>query len=332
MLGKHKSQNGTRTGLTLLVSVVVLSLLLTACGGAKPKTYTIGVVSESIPLEVVVNGFKAGMTELGYVEGKNVTYIYHGAVGPDSQKNDAEFKSLMGQKVDLLLALGTMPPVAAKKAVEGTGTPVVFAPVRNPVEAGIVASIRHPGGNVTGIQTINTTPKALEWLLKVAPGTKQVHVPYNPADPAVLTTIQSLSDAAPKLGVELVAHEVSSGEEELAAIRALPKDSAILFIVSQSLTPSLKDASQLAAELRIPTGADRISATGDTVLFRLQTDLPRAGKQAAGLADKIFKGTKPGDLPVETAESSLSINLKTAQAIGLNVPDEILRQVDNVIR
>ena len=317
--------------LFLLIVILITGLLLTACGGAAPKTYTIGVASEETSQDVVFDGFKAGMTELGYVEGKNVTYIFHSGVGTDPQKNEAEIKNYIGQKADLLLTLGTAPSAAAKRAVEGTGTPVVFAPVLNPVAEGLVKSISHPGGNLTGIQAVNFSVKALEWLLKIAPDTKKVYVPYHPADQVALVLIKPLPDAAAKLGVELVLDEVSSGEEELAAIKSLPKDSAILFVISPSLAPSLENALKLAAELRIPTGTTTGQAK-DKTLFGYVDDLPQAGKQAAVLADKIFKGTKPGDLPVETDEMSLIINLKTAQAIGLDIPDTILRQAQMVIR
>jgi putative ABC transport system substrate-binding protein len=329
MLGKHKSRNGTRVGWTLGVGVVVFSLLLTACGSAKPKIYTVGVVNELPSMNPVVDGFKAGMTELGYVEGKNITYIYHDATGGDPQKNDAEIKGFMDQKVSLILAVGTSPAIAAKKAVEGTGIPVVFAPVVDPVAEGLVKSINHPGGNLTGIQGVVGSPKVLEWLLKIAPGTKSVYAPYNPADPIAVLSVKPLPDAAAKLGVELVLDEVSSGDQELAAIKALPKDSAILFVVSPSLIPTWGSVLDLAAELRIPTGTDLV---GDKVLFTYTSSLSQVGKQTAVLVDKVFKGTKPGDLPVETAEMSLSINLKTAQAIGLNVSDDILRQATTVVR
>jgi putative ABC transport system substrate-binding protein len=326
-----RSQNGIRNGWTIiLVGVVVASLLLTACGSAKPETYTIGVVIEIPSLGDTLDGFKAGMTQLGYVEGKNITYIYHGATGADPKANDAEIKSLMDQKVSLILVLGTSPAIAAKRAVEGTGTPVIFAPVVDPVGEGLVKSISHPGGNLTGVQgTAIATPKMLEWLLKIAPDTKHVYVPYNPADPIAVSSVTPLPDAAAKLGVELVHGEVSSGEQELAAIKTLPKDSAILFVVSPSLFSSLENALNLAVELRIPTGANLPT---DKSLFNYSSDNSQIGKQAAVLADKILKGTPPGDLPVETADLSLSINLKTAQAIGLNVSDDILRQASTVVR
>jgi putative ABC transport system substrate-binding protein len=331
VLHSARSQNRIRNGWTIiLVGVVIASLLLTACGSTKPETYTIGVVIEIPALADTLDGFKAGMTQLGYVEGKNVTYIYHGATGADPKANDAEIKSLMDQNVSLILALGTSPAMATKKAVEGTGTPVVFAPVVDPVGEGLVKSISHPGGNLTGIQgTAVASPKAMEWLLKIAPGTKRVYVPYNPADPIAVSSVNPLPDVAAKLGVELVLGEVSSGEEELAAIKALPKDSAILFVVSPSLNSSMENALNLAVELRIPTGTN---LPVDKSLFNYTGNGFRSGERAAVLADKILKGTSPGNLPVETAELFLNVNLKTAQAIGLDVSDDILRQANTVNR
>lgn len=313
----------------IVILLILIGILLTACSTSQ-KTYTIGVASE-LRLNEVLDGFKAGMAELGYVEGKNVTYIYHGELEADPQVNETEIKSLIGQKVDLLFTLGNAPSMAAKKAVEGTDIPVVSAPVLNPVGVGIVTNISHPGGNLTGVQTIGTAPKALEWLLRLAPGTKHIYVPYHPADQTALASVKSLPEVAAKFGVELVLDEVSNGEEELAAIRALPKDSAILFVISPSLNSSLPDALTLATELHIPAGASNAVAR-DKMLFNFSTDLPGTGKQAATLVDKIFKGIKPGDLPIETAEALLTINLKTAEAIGLYIPDEILRQSSTIIR
>jgi len=315
----------------ILAGIVVLNLLLAACGGAViPKPYTIGVASE-FSTDELLDGFKATMTELGYVEGENITYIYHGILGGGSQANEAEIKSLMDHKVDLLLTLGNMPAHVAKKAVEGTDVSVVFAPVTDPVEEGLVESIRHPGGNLTGIQGIDPAPKALEWLLKLAPDTKLVYAPYHFADRIAPLSIQSLPDVAAQLWVELMLDEVSNEDQVLAAIKALPQDSAILFPISPSIDPSLDDILKLTIELDIPTGSTTNLAQ-DKFLFTHGIDLPQMGEQAAVLADKILKGAKPSDLPVETPEFILIINLRTAQAIGLEVPDEFLRQAQKIIR
>lgn len=318
--------------LLILIFFSLTSLLLTACGTtAQAKTYTIGVVNYVPILEQVLDGFKAEMAERGYVEDQNVTYIYHGVIKPDPQVMDQEVKSLLDQKVDLFLTLGTLPTLTAKKAVEGTDIPVVFAPVINPVEEGVVASITQPGGNVTGVQNGNTIPKAMEWLHTIAPQATKVHVFYHPEDAVALTSIAVLPETAATLGVELVLNEVRSPEEVITAIEALPKDAAIFMVPTPRLDPS--DARiEAAVKHGLAVGSTDSSQLKAGALVAYGANFSAMGKQAAGLVDQILKGTKPADLPVETAEYFLDINLQTAQAIGLDIPDEILRQAATVVR
>jgi len=318
---------------TFVIGLIIFSLLLTSCGGlgsSQPKTYTIGMVREGPFMDPIFDGFKAKMTELGYVEGKNITYIHPDIMGSDPQKSDTEIKRLVDQKIDLVLTLGSTPTKSAKKIVEGTNIPVVFVPFLNPVEEGLVDSISHPGGNLTGIQTVNNVPKALEWLLKIAPGTKQVYAPYSPADIVAQVTIKPLPEVAKQLGIDLILDPITSADQEAAAIKALPKDSAIFFLPSPALNPTTGDMKKLAIELGIPSGMRDPNPTD--VVFTSTTDAAALGQQAAVMVDKIFKGAKPGDLPIETTEFFLIINLKTAKAIGLNIPDEILNQAQKIIR
>ena len=330
MLGNHNSQ--TRNRWTILAGVVVLSLLLTACGGAKPKTYTIGVVNYAPAMDPVFEGFKAGMADLGYVEGKNVTYVYKGVLAPDPQVIDREIKGQLDQKADLLLTLGTLPAARAKQAVQGTKTPVLFAPLVNPVGEGLVQSVRQPGGNLTGVQNSNTTPKALEWLLKLAPGAKKVHVFYHPEDQVSVTSLASVREAAPNLGVELALHEVRSSGEVATAIKTLPKDAVIFMVPMPKLEP-IADFVKVATESGIATGGiNELYGKIGGALVTYAGSLSAMGKQAARMADQVLRGTAPANLPVETSEAFLTINLKTAQAMGLNVPDDILRQASTVIR
>jgi len=311
---------------------MLTGLLLMACGGTTPaKTYTIGVVNYAPVLEPVLAGFKDRMAALSYVEGKNVTYIYHGVLEPDPQVIEREVKRLLDQKVDLFLTLGTRPALVAKKALAGMAIPVVFAPVINPVGEGIVESLIRPGGNVTGVQNSDAFPKALEWLHKIVPQAMKVYVFYHPKDTVALTAIRPLPEIAPSLGVELVLDEVHSPQEAIAAIETLPKD-AVLFLVP---TPSLEPLSALieaAVKHGVAVGANHYSYLKAGALVTYAPNLSAIGKQAAQLADQIFKGTKPADLPVETAEYFLSINLQTATALDLNIPDEFLRQADMVVR
>lgn len=315
----------------IIVLFTLTGLLVTGCGSAaSAKTYTIGVVNYTQVLNPIVEGFQAGMAKLGYIEGKNVTYIYHGALENDPQVIETEVKALLDQKVDMFLTLGTPTTLAAKKAVEGTNIPVIFVPVVNPVEAGVVANLRRPGGNVTGIQSVNLVNKGLEWLLKITPETKKVYTFYHPGDEVSVTTLKPLPEAASVLGVEFVPAEVHSPEEMLAAIQTLPKNTAILLVTTPSLEAGIGSVLELTLERDIPVGG--YNRSEETLVLNYTADRTAQGQQAARLADQVLKGIKPADLPVESPEFLLNINLKTAEAIGLNIPDEILRQADKVIR
>src|SRR5947209_293974 len=233
--------------LPLVICLMHIGLLFTACDGVTPaKTHTIGVVNYYSALESVLESFKAKMATLGYVEGKNVTYLYHGAFANDPMVLGGEVKRFVDQKVDLLLTLGTPPTLAAKKGVAGTNIPVIFVQVINPVKQGIVESVSHPGDNVTGVQVINAAPKALEWLLKLVPSTQTVYVPYYPADRVAVTTIEPLPGAATRLGVKLVLDEVHAPEDMMTAIETLPKNAAILFIPMPSLESRMSAVRKLA--------------------------------------------------------------------------------------
>src|SRR2546430_6481771 len=186
----------------LVICLSLTSLLLTACGSpTPPKTSTIGVVNYYASLELVLVGFKAQMAALGYVEGNNVTYSYHGLLESDPEILGGEVKRLLDQKVDLLLTMGTPPTLAAKRA--GTNIPMVFASVMNPVKAGIAESVSHPGGNITGVQIIDGALKAMEWLFTLVPGTKTVYVPYHPDDREAMAVVRFPPEHSARLGAGL---------------------------------------------------------------------------------------------------------------------------------
>ena len=312
--------------------VLLTALLLAACGQADmPKTHTIGVVNYDAILEPVLDGFKTKMTALGYVEGHTVTYIYQGVIQADPGLVAREIDRMKQQRIDLLLTLGTQPTVAAKKATAGTTLPVVFAPVLDPIAIGAVESITHPGGNLTGVRNGGTIAKALEWLHWVAPRAGTVYTIYHPRDTVAQQATKSLSSLAPSMEVDLVLIEVHSAQEAIAAIEKLPRGAAIFFVPTPSLEP-LTPLVQAASRRRIATGANLHRAREAGVLVTYAADWFTMGQQAARLADQIFKGARPGELPVETGEHSLRIDLKAAAAIGLDIPDEILRQADLVTR
>jgi putative ABC transport system substrate-binding protein len=272
------------------------------------------------------------LTELGYVEGKNITYIYEGPVSTD--KLDAVAQGLVKAKVDLILAISTPATKAAQQATAGTDIPVVFIPVTDPVGAGIVASLTEPGGNLTGVTYTTQEGRRLEWLLQVAPTIKQLYIVYNPKDQSPVLALKMVSETAAKLGIELITREASTPEEIKAAFKDTPKEADAIFILPDSVVYAQKaDWLKLAMERKLPTSGPNVTTVNDGVLTAYGADLGVAAKQqAAPLANQILQGAKPADLPVEMADYFSAINLKTAEAIGLDIPDTILRQADIVIR
>jgi putative ABC transport system substrate-binding protein len=330
-IGNHHFYPKIQNRGTILVWIVVLSLLLAACGGGQ-KTYTIGVINLSPSLDDIVEAFKEGMTELGYVEGENVTYIYEGPAGID--KLDAVAQGLVEADVDLILSLTTPATQAAQRATAGGDIPVVFVPVTDPVGAGIVDSLTKPGGNITGVTYSVQEGRRLEWLIQVAPTIEQIYIVYNPEDQSPVLALETVSETATQLGIELITREASTPEEITVAFENIPEEAdAIFFLPDSVVNARIDDWLETAIELKLPTSGSNTSLVEDGALTTYGIDLTVSARQeAARLADQILRGIKPGDLPVEMAEFYLAINLKTAEAIDLDIPDEILLQANIIVR
>jgi putative ABC transport system substrate-binding protein len=315
------------------ISVALLSVvaLLAACAKPQPKTFTIGIVNFSPALDVVFDGFKAGMAKAGYVEGENVTYIYEGAVANIADLDPA-IQNLLAADVDLIFSLATPATLEAKRAVEGTDIPVVFAPVNDPVASRVMESLTQPGGNLTGIRVGGGIAKGLDWLLAIVPGTTRLFVPHNPEDSGSVQGLAELSEAAATLDIELVISELRTPEEFDAAMNAIPEDvQAIFMLPAGFFSARATQFTEAAITHNLPAiSVAPLCKAG--VLMSYGLDYYRVGEQASRLAAQILRGTAPGDLPVETCDFFLGINLQTAQAIGLDIPDDILQQADEIIR
>lgn len=321
------------SSLAVVILAIVTGLLLTACGAQQPKTYKVGLLNIAGGLEAALwPGFKEGMTEFGYIEGKNITYVYQGV--PDSvDQLDTLAQELVKADVDLILALTTPPALAAKRATANTDIPVVFVPANDPVGAGLVSNLKNPGGNITGITFGAQEPRRFEWLIQVAPAAKQVYIPYNPDDPSAVTTLARISEVATQLGVELVTYEVRTPEEIPASIENMPEEVDAIFTLPDNVVGHrTAEYAEAAIQRKLPASAPNPKGVEEGMLTTFSSDEVTSGKQAARLADQILKGIKPANLPVETAEFFSMINLKTATAIGLDVPDTILRQTNKIIR
>jgi len=300
-------------------------------GFAKDKVFTIGVVNCVSILSGAMDGFKSGMTELGHIEGKNVKYIDDGLLQNDQKIIETEIRKLISMDVDMLLSVGYETSLEAKKLVEGTEIPVLTCFFRAPVESGLIKSFTHPGGNITGVAGADRSAKALEWLKTIIPGVKNIFIPYNPNDRISGFSISELEKTASQIGIEIDLRKVHSVEEAVAAINSLPKTvQAVFMIPSPTLNLRSRELCEAAISKGLITGASIV--LDEAVMATFSDDAYGVGKQTARLAHQVMLGIKPGDIPFERSEVYLTINLKIAERIGLNIPDSVLLQAKTIIR
>jgi putative ABC transport system substrate-binding protein len=334
MSGNNYSQGRARNRWPLLVGVIVTSLLLSGCGTQKPKVYRVGIMALSF-FEVIADGFKAKMTELGYVEGQNIAYDLQ-IVSADQAEMQKVLDKFVADEVDLIFAFPTEPALLAKAKTQGTNIPVLF--VMGTIEGNdLVKSVREPGDNITGVRFAGPDlyVKYLEVLLDLAPNTKRVGLFYDPEYPAMASTIEALRAAAPSVGVTLVEVHVASDAELEANLQARAKLSdvgfdATILMPAATLLASYELIGKFSAEHELPFVAGR--PRNEWSVFTLIPDDIETGEQAAPLADKILRGTPAGEIPVASPNTSLRINYKRAQELGLTVPEGLLKRAVEIIR
>jgi putative ABC transport system substrate-binding protein len=324
-----------------LATVVILGTLLSACSAPPPpKTYTIGILHFSANLVGAVDSFKAGLAKAGYHEGKNVKYIDAGPI-PEAENLKKAAQDMLDARVDLIFSVGTPPTSTAfllikeSQGKQGKSTPVVFWAILDPVAAGYAQSMQRPGGNLTGISVgTSGTPidgRRLEWFKKIAPQIKRVYFPHNPDDPLVVQGLKTVRESASVLGIELVSQPIRTAAEAEAAAKSVPSDIDSIFILADRLVNAQFNG-ELALKLRLPYSSPTTNGTQMGALMSYSVEYPAIGEQASKIAHQILMGANPGDIPIETPEIFLSINLQTADALGLSIPNEILQQAQRVFR
>jgi putative ABC transport system substrate-binding protein len=278
---------------------------------------------------------KGPLAQLGYVEGRNLAFI-HRTADNDAARLGAIAEELVRERPDVMVAgFGTLVPKALMAATHDI--PIVFSTVGDPVGAGLVQSLSYPGGNVTGFsgQSTEFKGKQLELLLDCLPGENVVGVLLNPDTPYTGLALKQLEVAADKRGVKLVLlrvrrpTEFTAREMDLLAVRGATS----LFIIEDPLISVIRsDVIEQARRLRLPTitGLSEYARDGGLMSYGVdRTDLYR---RTAGYVDRILKGAKPGDLPVEQpTKFRLILNLKTAKAFNLTLPPSILVAAEEVI-
>ena len=279
-----------------------------------------------------VDGLRAGLRDLGYFEGKDIVFEFRYADGKYERLAQLAAE-LLERKIDVLVTYGTPGGRAAKNAT--TTVPIVNSSSGDPVAAGLVTSLSRPGRNITGVAFFNPelSAKRLELLKEVIPDIRDVAVLLNPNNPLSSLNFKATELAAKALNIELQPFGVGSPSEFESAFVAMANShvNAVAVLDDAMLIVNAGTIGQLASRHRLPSiGFKEIAQGGGLMSFAV--DFPDMFRQSARLIDKIFRGAKPSDIPVEqVTKFKLVINLKTAKTLGLILPDRLLARADEVI-
>jgi ABC-type uncharacterized transport system substrate-binding protein len=302
------------------------------------KVWRVGFLAarhvDSIDSDAVYGGFSRGMRELGYVEGKNLAIELRSAEGA-YERLVALAANLVELKVDVIVAAGAPAVRAAQKAT--ATVPIVMGTAGDPVGSGFVQSLARPGGNITGLTDVagDMGFKLLDTLLTAVPGLTHIAVLFNPGNPSHATFLKSIQEGARTTGVKIVRLEARSDRELEGAFSTMVKDNVrgVIALADPLFNTRQHLIAELAAKHRLPciSGVRQYVHAGG--LMNYGPDFADNFRRAAAYVDKIFKGAKPGDLPVEqSTRIELAVNLKTAKALGLTIPGSVLVRADEVIK
>ena len=310
-----------------------VSLPLVARAQQPGKSATIGLLASSTAVAERPRraAFVARLAELGWVEGSNLTIDYRAAEGVIERAGDiaAEFARL---KVDAIVLAGDAQGLAAKRAAPDI--PIVLAAAGDPVGNRLVASLARPGGNVTGfsVQLTDTAGKRIELLREIVPNLRRLAILGNSSNPVVALESGAAQSAARILGIDTVSPEFRRAEDIPSAIEALNGRADGLYVcVDPLMIAHRARINTLALAAKLPVVHSYRDNLGEG-LISYGPDLLDLYRRAAGLVDKILRGAKPADIPVEQpTKFELAINLKTAKVLGLTVPPTLLATADDVI-
>ncbi|MGH7773071.1 MAG: ABC transporter substrate-binding protein [Candidatus Binatia bacterium] len=317
----------------LILALIGVWFLLVPCSSEAQKVYRIGGLSSGDQFLPSLEGFRSRMKELGYIDGKNVHYDFHNSKGdPELLKTLAQ--NIVHGKPDVIVTSSSTATAPLAKATEGRNIPVVFLSAGNPLK--FVKSYARPGNNITGISnaTMELIEKRFELLKELDPSVKRVAALNNPKGINYQENATSTREAAKRLGLTLLEVEVTSREEIAKVLPNLTRNKvdAIAALADTLITSGIEMIVDHSIKERLPVIPMILANVNKGCLATYAADYFALGQQGAVMVDKILKGSKPADLPVEQPyKLKLIINLKTAKAIGLKISREMLLRADEVI-
>jgi putative ABC transport system substrate-binding protein len=318
--------------IVLLGSATLFAVPLVAKAQQASPPRRIGVLAQDLQPGLLDN-FRAGLRDLGYDEEKNVGIEVRNAEG----RNDRLLElvaDLLRLKVDVILAVNTPAAKAAKEAT--TTVPIIIMRVADPIKAGLIASLAHPGGNVTGLSFMPDVlaAKGLEMLRETLPGVTRIAALYRGDNPGAVLSIDETERRCAQLGFQFLRLPIRDPSEIASAFDKITeaRTEAILVIDDGAMTNRRREILDLASKHSLPVVSNYRDFAVAGGLFASGPNLPALYRRGAYYVDRILKGAAPGDLPVEQpTKFDLVVNLKTAEALGITIPRLVLVRADEVI-
>ena len=313
--------------------MTLIGIISVTSAAATEKILTIGSLNTADQFINAVQGFKSRMVELGYKEGQNIRYEYHNSQGNAEQLRTMA-QELVHEKVDMIVTTSTTGTVAAAKATKGMRIPVVFLSAANTQL--LVKGFSGSGSNLAGISSasLELTGKRFELLRELVPGAKRMVIPVDPKGVNYRMIVEEDRDAAAKLGFAISELHVRNVGEIASAVKAISRKSydAVFSPADTTVSAGIDWVVKQAIKEKLPSITALLVNVNRGCLATYASDYAALGRQGAILADKILKGANPADLPVELPDKiKLVLNLKTAKAIGLKIPETMLLRADEVI-
>ena len=332
MEGEQSMKKTTST--LIILATLILAPIYLAHAQKQASIPRIGVLLLGAPPNANLDAFIQGLRELGYIDGRNIVIEYRFAEGKADRLPELAME-LVRLKVDAIFTGGTPAIFALKHATKTI--PIVFFSTSDPIGTGVVASLAHPGGNITGIslQASDLWPKRLELLKEIVPKVSTVAMLWNRGNAGMALEARATQEVAGPLAVALQDRGVTDPKELELVFAAMTKDrpDGFLALMDPVLNSYRTRILDFLAQNRLPAifeSRDWVEAGG---LISYGPNYPEAFRRAAILMDKILKGTKPAEIPVEQpTKFELVINLKTAKQIGLTIPPNVLARADKVIK
>src|SRR5262252_8933066 len=304
-----------------------------AARAQQPKVWRIGVLVPVPPTPAMLSAFRDGLRGRGYVEGQNLSIDVRWPQGT-FEHDPSPVAELINSNVDVIVAYGTPATIAARRATSTIS--IVMVAVGDPVGFGFIASLARPGGNITGLTGIQVdiSAKLMELFAELVPGMKRVGVVRNPNNPAVTMALRATEDAVRKLNMQVQVINAQTSDEFERAFAQLSAESVdgVVLLGDPTVIEHSRRIAGLAQSARLPTAFQRRENVDAGGLLSYGPDINNQFRQAAFYVDRILKGEKPAELPVQQpTKVELVINLKTAKSLGITVPLIMQMTADDVI-